>query len=210
MSGITHTFVSGKTDDSDASLVRPTDWNAEHTVGAIRAGTAVWWHEYHYPATSVSKGASGATLVVPGANSTGGYTISNVAHYLYFQSHMHDDWDAASDPIIEINFEVNTNNTGGADTDTVDLKLITYIKGDLETAIKSQTLEVATVVGKSAQYKQFHVEFTLDYDDGTNPVHASDIVGMRLNLETDTSEVDNVIINHMVFKYKTFQVSAEV
>ena len=29
---ITHAFTSTKTDDNDASLVRPSDWNAEHTV----------------------------------------------------------------------------------------------------------------------------------------------------------------------------------
>jgi hypothetical protein len=30
---ITHTFVSGKSDGGDATLVRPSNWNATHTVG---------------------------------------------------------------------------------------------------------------------------------------------------------------------------------
>lgn len=46
---LTHTFVSAKSDDADATLVRPSNWNAEHTitlaankiVGAITAGVAV-------------------------------------------------------------------------------------------------------------------------------------------------------------------------
>lgn len=29
---ITHTKVSAKSDDADATLVRPTDWNASHTI----------------------------------------------------------------------------------------------------------------------------------------------------------------------------------
>ena len=29
--GVTHTMVSGKSDGADASLVRPSDWNAAHT-----------------------------------------------------------------------------------------------------------------------------------------------------------------------------------
>ena len=32
MPNIKHTFVSGKTDGGDATLVRPSNWNAEHTV----------------------------------------------------------------------------------------------------------------------------------------------------------------------------------
>ena len=38
---ITHAFVSGIEDDSDASLVRPSNWNAEHvfaTTGAFIVG----------------------------------------------------------------------------------------------------------------------------------------------------------------------------
>lgn len=31
--GITHSFVSGKSDGSDTSLVKPSDWNAAHVIG---------------------------------------------------------------------------------------------------------------------------------------------------------------------------------
>jgi hypothetical protein len=33
--GVTHTMVSGKSDGADASLVRPSDWNAAHTISNI-------------------------------------------------------------------------------------------------------------------------------------------------------------------------------
>jgi len=32
MAGITHTFVNPKADGGDATITRPSDWNAEHTV----------------------------------------------------------------------------------------------------------------------------------------------------------------------------------
>lgn len=31
---ITHTFISGKADDADATLVRPSNWNADHTIAS--------------------------------------------------------------------------------------------------------------------------------------------------------------------------------
>lgn len=31
---ITHTFVSAKSDDADTTLIRPSNWNAEHTITA--------------------------------------------------------------------------------------------------------------------------------------------------------------------------------
>lgn len=34
-SNITHTFISGKADDADNTLVRPSDWNADHTITSI-------------------------------------------------------------------------------------------------------------------------------------------------------------------------------
>lgn len=37
---ITHTFVSGKSDGADTSLVRPSNWNADHTIGDLGAATA--------------------------------------------------------------------------------------------------------------------------------------------------------------------------
>jgi len=35
---ITHTFVSEKDDGADETLVRPSDWNADHTGGSAGAG----------------------------------------------------------------------------------------------------------------------------------------------------------------------------
>ena len=35
MAGVTHTFVNPKADGGDATITRPSDWNAEHTVPHI-------------------------------------------------------------------------------------------------------------------------------------------------------------------------------
>jgi len=107
-------------------------------------------------------------------------------------------------------FEVNVDNTAGADTDTVDLALLTYYKGDGETSNKTQTVEVATTVGQSARYKQFTATFTIDWDLTDNVVQVGDIFAFRLNLETDTSEVDNVIINFVRFYYQTKMPQPEI
>lgn len=38
MTGIAHQFVSGKADGGDATLVRPSDWNDEHTIDGVLFG----------------------------------------------------------------------------------------------------------------------------------------------------------------------------
>jgi len=188
------------------------DWNAQNltNTGTITAGSSIWWHEYIISPSETSPGASGATFTPPGANTVGGYQLDVNTEFVYFWSHIEADWDAASDVVVEVFFEVNVNNTGGLVTDTVDLQLICRFKGDAETAVKTQTLEVANVVGQSAQYKQFETSFAIDYNSGTDPVQVGDIFGMSLNLETDTSEVDNIIINYIEFKYKTTKPAPEV
>lgn len=143
------------------------------------------------------------TPVDPDANTLGGYQLDAVGEELTFKSHMDTEWDEASDILIEIIFETNVDNGGGLVTDTVDLKLDVFMKGEGETATKNQTLEVATVVGQAAQFKQFAVLFTLDFDHVTDPVDPGDTISMVLNLETDTSEVDDVIVNYAEFKYRT-------
>lgn len=42
---VTHTFVSGKADGGDATLVRPSNWNAAHTItgDAVPYGTIVMY-----------------------------------------------------------------------------------------------------------------------------------------------------------------------
>ena len=129
---------------------------------------------------------------------------------LYLSNHIGADWVGATDIEIKVNFEVNVDNTLGGDADTVDLQLILYYKGISDTANKTQTLEEAVTVGKSAQYKRWAISFTVDWDKADNVCEIGDKFGMILNLETDTSEVDNVIINTINWRYKTKTPCVEV
>jgi len=177
---------------------------------ALRSNEAVWWHEYFIPATSFSPGASGATWTPPDANTVGGYQLDAAGEVLYYESHVEPDWDGASDLKFELYFEVNVDNSGGNVEDTVDIKLVCYYKGNGETSCKTQTIEVATTVGQSPQYKQFKAEFAIDWDAVDNVIEVADIFGFILNLETDTSEVDNIIINYGELKYHTKYPAPEV
>jgi len=176
----------------------------------IRTSASEWYYCKYIDAMNLSSGGSGATQVTPDANTIGGYQLDAATEYLYFNGIVRSNWDGASDLKVDVVFEVNVDNTAGADTDTVDLALLTYYKGDGETSNKTQTVEVATTVGQSARYKQFTATFTIDWDLTDNVVQVGDIFAFRLNLETDTSEVDNVIINFVRFYYQTKMPQPEI
>ncbi|KKN76450.1 hypothetical protein LCGC14_0369590 [marine sediment metagenome] len=174
------------------------------------AGGSKWWHEHDLSVSSLSKGASGATEVAADANTLGGWQLSDAGWLVNFGAHLEDIWDAVSDIEINVYFEVNVDNTAGNAGDTVDLKIVARYKGDGETAIKTQTVEVATVVGQSAQYKQFKATFAIAYDAGGNVIDALDVLSFVMNLETDTSEVDDIIINIVELRYRTNKPALEV
>jgi hypothetical protein len=174
-----------------------------------RATTSLYCRYYHIALGAANPGASGATWVVASANTTGGWRLTNAAWLLRGQADIHADWDGATDMNVGVSFMVNIDNTGGLDTDTVDLKLVAYYKGVGDTVCKSQTVEVATVVGKSAQYKQFKVTFTIDWNYASNVVEVGDIISIILNIETDTSEVDDIVITSMEFYYPTAHLGIE-
>ena len=60
---ITHPFVSTKADGGDATLVRPSNWNANHTIGAGTIVTA----DIADGAITAAKLAAGASDVVVGS-----------------------------------------------------------------------------------------------------------------------------------------------
>ncbi len=187
-------------------------WNGQNltNTGTIQASNAVWWREHHYTIFSISPGQSGATETAPDSNTLGGWQLTTSGHQLFYNCHVHEDWSEDSDLEAHVIFEVNVDNTGGNVGDTVDLQLIARMKGDAETAVKTQTLEIATVVGQSAQYKQFEAIFLVDFDSGTDPLESGDLVTFELNLETDTSEVGDIIVNHVMCRYRSRKPQNEV
>jgi len=169
--------------------------------------TPLHYHEHNAPAFSTATGASGATLTAPSANTLGGYRLDVNTEQLYHTMHVESDWDGASDLIVDVFWEVNEAE---ADDGTVDLKLICYYKGNHEATNKTQTLEEAhTITGNKAQYTQHMTSFTINWDEAENVVEAEDILSFILNLETDTSECDDIIVNHILTKYRTTKPSPQ-
>lgn len=185
------------------------DIYARHIYGEKSDGSALYWHHHQISATEVSPGQSGAEFVPPDANTIGGYNLDADTEKLYMSAHIGSDWVGATDIEARVNFEVNVDNTGGGDNDTVDLRLILYYKGSTDTANKTQTLTESVTVGKSAQYKRWTIVFTVDWDDEGNICEIGDKFGMILNI-VDTSDVYDVIINTINWRYKTKLPAVEV
>jgi len=192
----------------------PTFDHLHITNGAIfgdqpRTATSLYRRYYHIPLGSSNPGASGATWVDGTADTIGGWQLNAVGETVRGGVDVHSDWDGASDMKIEVRFQVNVNNTGGGAGDTVDLKIVARYMGLTDVAVKTQTVEVATIVGASAQFKTFNADFTLNWDEVSNVIEAGDHLTFKLNLETDTSEVDDVIISGMSFSYLTTHMGIE-
>ena len=210
-SKITFTPAGGEitTTGNGDILLNPAGTGIVKTSKKIHGTSSLWWYIKYVDAFTITPGGSGAQLITPDANTLGGYQLDADTEKLYFNAHIFDNWDASSDLELVVVFEVNVDNTAGADTDTVDLKVVSYYKGDGETTNKTQTTEVATTVGKSPQYKQFTATFTIDYDATDNVVEVGDTISFILNLETDTSEVDNIIVNSAIFRYRSIAINPE-
>ena len=161
-------------------------------------GGGGYWHEYPIGAIELSPGASGATQIAPNASSLGGYQFNAINEYLYFNSHVDHDWDGLSDGLFEIFFEVNDDNTGGLVTDTVKFQLEVWhkVEGDLVNTVYS--LSGNTVVGQSQQHELFEQEIIV------GNLRERDVLAFRINLNTIQSQVTDVIVNYVEFKYPTF------
>ena len=161
-------------------------------------GSGGYWHEYAIPATSLSPGSSGATHIAPNASSLGGYQLNGIGEYLFFGSHIDSDWDSISDGLFEIFFEVNDDNTGGLVTDTVKFQLEVWHKQRGELVNTVYSLQGNTVVGQSSQHELFRQEITI------GNIREMEVISFRLNLNTIQSQVTDVIVNYVEFKYPTF------
>jgi len=177
-----------------------------HADTAIRldnfySRASYWWYCKYMDAISISPGGSGATQVTPTANVIGGYNLDAATEYLYFNGAVCNNWDGESDLEVKIRWQLGMGGANAADT--VDLKLVCYYMGNGEATTKTQTLEEAVTVGTAAVNTMFTTTFTIDWDLAGNVVEEGDVFSFRLNLETDTSEVDNVTINFGRFRYRT-------
>lgn len=174
-------------------------------AGYTRASTATYRRYYHIPMSSVDPGASGATWTAAAATNLAGWQLNAVGETLNFDSDVHADWDGASDLSVEIYWQILT---AGSAADTVDLRLIASYMAVGDTAIKTQTVEVATVTD-GTQYKMYKTTFTINWDEVSNVVEVGDKMTFLLNLETDTSEIDNILVIGGSITYNTTHVGIE-
>ena len=202
--------------DNDITSIESTITSINSTItsintylddGPYRVNTALYRRYYHLPIDAFNPGATGATWVAANANHVGGYKLDAAAEILQFGVDIHSDWDGASNPIVELSF---CPNVAGSAEDTVDLKLVAYYNGAGDTSTKTQTVEIATITD-GTQYKVNKVEFELDRSALGNIIEAGDKIGFLLNLETDTSEIDDVVIlqGSGSFYYNTTHVGIE-
>ena len=161
-------------------------------------GGGGYWHEYSIAGKSLSPGSSGATFIAPNASSLGGYQLNGITEYLLFATHVDHDWDGLSDGVMEIYFEVNDDNSGGLPTDTVKFQLEVWHKmvGERTTTVYSP--DSTTIVGTAQQHDLFKQEIVIDN------LRAMEVIAFRLNLNTITGDVTDVIVNYVEFKYPTF------
>ncbi len=167
------------------------------------SGNGGYWHEYNIDAFSTSPGSSGATRINVGASSLGGYRLDDISDYLNFTTHVDDDWDGIGDGVLDVYFEVNVDNSGGGAGDTVVLTMECYHKKEGELVNTVGNHEGSTVVGQATQHKLFKQTIPI------NDLRDGDVISFRLNLNTITGDVDNVIINYIEFKYPAFVSAVE-
>ena len=146
-----------------------------------------WWTEFHLAASSVSPGASGATLVVLNTSSLV-WLLNATDEFLYFDSDVHDNWDAASDIVIRV---VVAMAGAQAEDATIDAELIVEYYADHDDAsigFKTQTRTVAhDIVTDNTAGLVHELVFVLDYDLGGNVIEREDHLKFRFRLSSVAS-----------------------
>lgn len=147
---------------------------------------------------------NGGVQTVPNLVTLGGWWLNNIADVMYFTVRTGDDWDGNSDGWVDIYFEVNEDNTLGLVTDTVDFQLECWHKLVGEQICTVVSLDSTTVVGQADHNDLFMVSI------GIVDMREDELISFRLNLNTIDSEVDNVIVNYIEYRYQSFLPEREV
>lgn len=166
-------------------------------------GSGGYWNEFKVDVIALSPGGSGATQITPNVSTLGGFQLNSITEYLYFDTHIDADWDGISDGAVIIYFEVNDDNSGGLVTDTVKIGL-----EDFHKSLGGRTNDVSshegnTVVGQAQQHDLFVQSIVID------DLHMFELITFRLNLNTIGSQVDDIIINYIEFRYPTYLPAVE-
>lgn len=195
--------------DTDGTVYAGGDITVDGSiVHRLDDGHGGYWHEYAIMALSLSPGGSGATLIITSADTLGGYGLDNATEYLYYATHIENDWDGFSNPKLILSFEINVENSGGGLADAVIIDAVCYHKsvGDFSTEVDTHSGN--TVVGQATRYTLFEQEIEIDII--ADSISVGDTIYIRLNLNTDGSDVNTIIINYLEFKYQTSTPAMEV
>ena len=146
-----------------------------------------WWKETHLPASAVSPGASGASLVVLNTSSLV-YLLNATNEYLYFDTDIHADWNAVSDIVVIIIVGLENAETSN---DTIEAELIAEYFGDhddMTTGFKTQTRSVNHNIGSDTAAGTLHdLTFVLNYDEASNVIEREDHIKFRFRLDSVAS-----------------------
>jgi hypothetical protein len=191
-------------------LLQPWDQNGITVAeGLISSNTPKYASYRHLPLFSADPGASGPTFVPADANQLSGWRLDAATEILYFNSDFHSDWDQISDPVVEITFTVNIDNTLGNAADEVDFQLVATYAGEGEAIVKSQSISESTIVGACAQYTIFHEHFNINYNEVDNVLQAMDVISLRLRIEA-TSDVADIVVNDAAIFYSKYKIGTEL
>lgn len=208
---VEYTNTDGRTITGSATLdVRPLTERGGMLFGngIVRAPASNYRRYYHMPIGARNPGASGATWVNgdAAAGKLPGWQIDSATEYLWADVDIHDDWDAISNPVVEVKFCVNAAGTDAAHT--VDFALVAFYGLTGVAAVKTQTVSESTVIGVCDQYVRFKQEFELDRTVAGNTLQSGQILGLRLACLA-TGDVTSVTVSQMSFSYKTTHIGIE-
>ena len=160
-------------------------------------GSGGYWHVRLLDATNLATGASGATLVPPGASTLGGHRLDALTEYLYFDVAVLYDYDGVSDAQVRMFFEVDEDNSGGLLTDAVVIHLVFWCKQLGERTTTFQEYNIPVVVGLAEPHDLFEAVLNC-------PPTSFSVIAFRVNLDTVNSDVDSIILNYVQLRYPSF------
>lgn len=175
------------------------------STAVVRTSTSLYSRYYHLPMSAVSPGATGATWTEATANNLAGWQLNASTELLNFDSDVHSDWDGSSNFTVEIFFQLLSAGSAG---NTVDLKMNVYYMAVGDSVVKTQSLADVVVVTDGTQYKMYKATFTVPWDAASD-IEVGDRISYVLNLETDTSEIDNILVVNGNVAYNTTHVGIE-
>jgi hypothetical protein len=176
------------------------------------SGNGLYWREFHTTAAKVDPGGSGATLTIVNTSSLT-FLLNANTEYLYFGIDMHEDWDAASDVVIEISVALSGAETAN---DIINGEVVCEYftdHDDMDTSVKTQTRTINhDIVSDNGQGDVHTLVFILDYDLASNVIEINDELLCRFRLDsvgggTDVAAVWFIDAN---IKYRTPNPAIEI